>query len=54
MVYGTLPLIALFIAIERFVGAGVAGTLFVVLALLLPFVALIWLGYQHFRHRKNR
>jgi hypothetical protein len=54
MVYGVLPLIVLFIAAERIVGADIAGTLFVALALILPFVALGWLGYQHFRHRKTK
>jgi len=38
--------------VERFVGAGVAGSFFLILAMLLPFVAIGWLGYQHWRHRK--
>ncbi len=51
MVYGVLPLILLFILLERWVGAGASGSLIVVLAALLPFVALGWLAYQHFRRR---
>ena len=54
MVYGVLPLIVLFIVIERFVGAGTTGQYFVGLALLLPFVAITWLAWQHWRHRKQR
>jgi len=52
LVYGVVPLILLFIVVERFVGAGVAGSFFLILAMLLPFVAIGWLGYQHWRHRK--
>ena len=54
MVYGVLPLILLFIVAEKFVGAGAAGSFFVLLALVLPFVAIGWLGYQHWRHRGKK
>lgn len=53
MVYGVLPLIVLFIVLERLFGAGTTGEWFIILALVLPFIALGWLGYQHFRHRKR-
>ena len=52
MVYGVLPLVVLFVVVERKVGEGWAGVGFVLLALALPFVAVGWLAYQHFRHRK--
>ena len=52
-VYGVLPLVAALLLLERYVGAGRSGAAFVVLAFVLPFVALAWLGYQHFRHRKR-
>jgi hypothetical protein len=52
MVYGVLPLILLFVILERFFGDSAAGIFIVGLAAILPFVALGWLGYQHFRHRK--
>ncbi len=54
IVYGVLPLIAVFILVERVVGAGRAGAAFVYLALALPFIALGWLGYQHWRHRQRK
>ena len=53
MMYGVLPLIALFIVVERYTGTGVGSELFVVLAFVLPFIALGWLGYQHFKQRKR-
>ena len=54
MVYGVLPLVVGFIIVERWVGEGAAGVFFVVLALVLPFVAIGWLGWQHFRHRNQK
>jgi hypothetical protein len=54
MVYGVLPLVVGFIFLERHVGEGAAGVFFVVLAFVLPFVAMGWLGWQHFRHRKQK
>ena len=53
MVYGVLPLVVGFILLERRVGEGAAGLFFVILAFLLPFIAIGWLGYQHYRHRKR-
>ncbi|MEI6082871.1 MAG: hypothetical protein WCS70_01070 [Verrucomicrobiota bacterium] len=50
MVYGVLPLLLLFAAFQRF-GGGDVGVFIVVLAALLPFIAIGWLGYQHYRHR---
>jgi hypothetical protein len=53
MVYGVLPLVVGFILLERRVGEGAAGSFFVILAFLLPFIAIGWLAYQHYRHRKR-
>jgi hypothetical protein len=53
MVYGVLPLILLFILLERWLGAGSSGSLILLIAFALPFIAVGWLGYQHFRHRKR-
>ena len=52
MVYGVLPLLILFVVLERAFGGGGSGVAIVILAAILPFIALGWLGYQHFRHRK--
>ena len=52
-VYGVSPLVVLLVMLERYIGAGWSGAAFVLLAFGLPFVALAWLGYQHFRHRKR-
>jgi len=53
MVYGVLPLILLFILLERWIGPGFSGYAIVLLAAVLPFIAIGWLGYQHFRHRNR-
>jgi len=53
MVYGVLPLIVFFIVLERYVGPGFSGYAIVLLALVLPFIAIGWLGYQHFHHRNH-
>jgi hypothetical protein len=54
MVYGVLPLVVGFIFLERHVGEGAAGLFFVILAFVLPFMAISWLGWQHLRHRKQK
>jgi len=54
MVYGVLPLVVGFVFLEHHVGEGDAGVFFVMLALVLPFIAIGWLAWQHFRHRKRK
>ena len=49
--FGAVPLVLTFVLAEFLFGGATVGTFFVVLAFLLPFVALTWLGYQHFRKR---
>lgn len=50
LVYGVVPLVVSLMLLQRFAGADVA-TGMLILAFLLPFVALGWLAFQHFRHR---
>jgi hypothetical protein len=50
MVYGVLPILFFFSLLQKF-GAVDVGTFIVILAAILPFIAIGWLGYQHFRHR---
>ncbi len=54
VVYGVLPLIVLFVIIERYIGSGNSSEAFVILAFALPFIALGWLGYQHWRHSRKK
>jgi hypothetical protein len=52
MVYGVLPLLLLFAAAQK-IGGGDIAVMIVVLAAALPFIAIGWLAYQHFRQRKK-
>ncbi len=51
VVYGVVPLIGLLILLEHYIRPGLIGAAFAYLALLLPFIAIAWLAYQHWRHR---
>ncbi len=51
MVYGVIPLVVGLILLERWVGPGFTGNAILILALCLPFIAIGWLAYQHWRHR---
>jgi hypothetical protein len=48
---GAVPLLLAFVAAESVLGEATFGAMIVVLACVLPFVALAWLGYQNFRKR---
>jgi hypothetical protein len=48
---GAVPLLLAFIVAEFMLGEATFGAVMLVLALLLPLVALAWLGYQNFRKR---
>lgn len=54
MVYGVLPLVAALIVLERHAGPEQVSLLLLFVALALPFLALGWLAYQHYRHHKNK
>ncbi len=51
VLYGALPLIAFFIAIEKLAGEWSLGFAILLLAFLAPFIAVGWLAYQNFRKR---
>ncbi len=49
VLYGALPLIVFFVAVERFVGEWNLGFAILALAAVAPFIAVGWLVYQNFR-----
>jgi hypothetical protein len=54
VVYGALPFVGALWLFERFLGDAGVGAAIVVLAALLPFYAIGWLGYQHWKHSRAR
>ena len=51
---GALPLMILMIGYEKLFGEWSLGALIVILAAILPLIAVGWLGYQHWRHRNRK
>ncbi len=51
---GALPFLLAVFLYERWFGEWSLGVMMVMLAALLPFVAIGWLGYQHWKHRENK
>jgi len=51
VLYGALPLVLFFILVEKLVGEWSLGVAIMLLAFTLPFIAIGWLAYQHFRKR---
>lgn len=45
-----LPFIGLIIFYEKYFGEWSLGVLIVILAAILPFIAIGWLAYQHWKH----
>jgi hypothetical protein len=54
VVYGALPLVGAFWLCEVLLGDAGLGTVIVALAAILPFYAIGWLGYQHWKHSRTR
>jgi hypothetical protein len=50
---GAIPFVIVVILYEKFFGEWSLGAIIVILAGLLPFVAISWLGYQHWKHRRK-
>lgn len=53
VVYGALPFVGSLWLCEKILGDVGVGMAIVVLAGLLPFYAVGWLGYQHWRHSRE-
>ncbi len=51
---GALPFVVAIFIYEKLFGEGSLGLFIVILAATLPFVAVGWLGYQHWRHRPEK
>lgn len=54
LVVGAIPFVLAVLLCERLLGEWSIGAMIVILAALLPFVAIAWLGYQHWKHRHDR
>jgi hypothetical protein len=53
VVKGAIPFIAIVYLYERFFNEWTLGVLIVILAAILPFIAIGWLAYQHWKHAKK-
>ena len=51
---GAAPFVFAVIIYEKLFGEWSLGVLMVILAAVLPFVAIGWLGYQHWRHHSKK
>lgn len=54
VVYGALPFLGALWLCERILGTAGAGVAITALAALLPFYAIGWLAYQHWKHSRAR
>ena len=54
VVYGAIPLLAAFWLSEKWVGDAGLGAVMILVAAVLPFYAVAWLGYQHWKHSRTR
>jgi hypothetical protein len=51
---GGIPFLVFVLFYEKLFGEWSLGAAIMILAAILPFVAIGWLGYQHWKHRKGR
>ncbi len=54
VIVGAIPFIAVVLLYERFFSEWSLGAVIVILSAVLPFVAVGWLGYQHWKHRHDK
>lgn len=52
--WGATPFVIAVILYEKFLGEWTLGAAIVVLAAILPFVAVGWLAWQHWKHHRKR
>ncbi len=53
MALGAIPFVAIVLLYEKFFGEWTLGAAIVILAAMLPFVAIGWLAYQHWKHHRS-
>ncbi len=51
IVFGAIPFVIVVMIYEKVMGEWSLGAVILFVAALLPFVAIGWLGYQHWKHR---
>jgi hypothetical protein len=54
IVLGAVPFICVVYLYEHFLNEWTLGAMIVVLAAVLPFIAIGWLGYQHWKHASKK
>ena len=51
IILGAVPFLVIIILYEKYFSEWSLGILMVILSAILPFIAIGWLGYQHWKHR---
>ncbi len=54
MLFGALPFLVLVVLYEKSFSEWSLGAIIIILAALLPFIAVGWLGYQYWKHRRKK
>ena len=54
VIVGAIPFVGMVLLYEHFFGEWSLGAVIVILSAILPFVAVGWLGYQHWKHRHDK
>jgi hypothetical protein len=54
ILFGAIPFVVLVMIYEKCLGEWSLGALILILAAVLPFIAIGWLGYQHWKHRAKQ
>jgi hypothetical protein len=51
LLLGAIPFVVVVVLYEKVFGEWSLGVIILLLSAILPFVAIAWLGYQHWKHR---